>query len=701
METSLYQGEAPAISRAPQGQTATTHPMQQLWDQNAARATQNAYALEDTIVDYIEDTRTQQLKTEQNQIEQDLRNDLTQALSLANGVPGSPFKKDGLPNEAAIRSLINKHQSRIRNWESGYLSLQGAQTAALAQQQFRTSIGNTVKSAITSALKPRALSAFKNNYNYAIAQGRTQDAIASVDDLYNKGYIDEAEAALYKLDAQEKGLNYKIKNIASFTEADNLIRNQDFMNACTPAQQKQIRSMRDYYASIATPAAAVLKPGAKGGSTNPQDYQRTAPLPPAGVPWYMEDIFEEADGDFSSSNPNARTVATQHVFRWAMDTIPVDNPTDPEWEAVFRSQTKAFGIDESAVTAAIKAARTALSGNVVPNFKKAIAAIPDHALGVMPNAIWTQGWIDLNNSEKNIDSFLKPNAQKAYEQALRQEVGDEEANLFMTSGLTPKEYMKARAAYTRSLIEQKFTTWYSSGNNSKATYETMEAKLNQFVIESTSMRGGFISKKAMEPFLNIERQAKLARDVYRQKIDKQQGETAAVTAARHLASRIENKTAEVSPLSYEPSASAALPYTDTAAVIYVPKGYTALGKAGQVKLVNPATGKINRVTLMETEGIDHPHLSSVLYQHCGIYKYDQPPVLDITRQHGKIFIIRNEFATPPSPEQQEEQGTTPTYGDISQNNQLLPEWAESQIIDDTAEEAVPVSHAYPTGPLPF
>lgn len=696
MQSSLYQGETPAISRAPQGQTPTTHPMQQLWDQNTARATQNAYNLEDTIVDYIEDTRTQQLKTEQNQIEADLKDDLTRALSLANGAPGSPFKKDGLPNETAIRSLINKHQSRIKNWESGYLSLQGAETAARAQQEFRTSIGNTVRATITSALKPRALSAFKNNYNYAIDQGRTQDAIASVDDLYNKGYIDEAEAALYKLDAQEKGINYQIAHLQNFEEADSIYNNPDFTRDCTAAQLRALEETLDRFAAQSLPPGTILKSGRKAGSTNPQDYEKTAPLPPAGLPFYMQNIWANNSGDFSTKNPNGRQMANVAAFRWAMDTIPTDNPESPQWEALFRTQAAAFGISESTASAAITEARNALTANTAPSFKQAIEAIPATSLihwlsadDMDIIAAETSG----NDKYKDLPTDeLKEKAARRwyYYNHLKMRVSKEAAELFEQSpDITPEAFQTALAKSQRNKIETEYTAWLANSKNAKASYEMKLQQLNH-IINKHVLTIGHRAKidSSMEPYLNIARQADAERQIRRKNILNQQEQTRQKTEQYQL--YLQNQADYFHPLSYADQNITALPYSTTAPVIYVPPGFTELGEIGQdVPVVDPSSGKPIAARIMEVDGIKSPTISSVLSRQFRLYKRKGAP-LTITRSQGRILI------TPAPIEadsyQQAEQGI------ISPTNQLFPEEDDGLV---PIEEAEPVASAYPEGDLPL
>jgi hypothetical protein len=701
MQSSLYQGETPAISRAPQGQTPTTHPMQQIWEQNTARATQNAYNLEDTIVDYIEDTRTQQLKTEQNQIEADLKDDLTRALSLANGAPGSPFKKDGLPNETAIRSLINKHQSRIKNWESGYLSLQGAETAARAQQQFRTSIGNTVRATITSALKPRALSAFKNNYNYAITQGRTQDAIASVDDLYNKGYIDEAEAALYKLDAQEKGLDYRIANLQNFEEADSLYHS-DFYDKLTPRQKNNLTSIYKNLAAQSTPPAVVLKSGRKAGSTNPQDYEKTAPLPPADCPYYMIDCWETNDGNFKAENPNARLQAAGLLFRWAMDTIPVDNPTDTEWETIFRIKAKAFGQDDSAISNAIKQAREHLADNTSPNFKKAVESIPDSALVNIPSA-QTIGMLDhaeiLAHYSQSGDK--KEAIRNFYAEHIRYTQGETAEKQFLDSGLSGEDFLKAQAKARRDLIQAEYSSWVNRDSNSRANYDIKLAELNKAARNNTYSPEAV--QQAMQPYINLAYQQEIERRLNAENTKRQQQITAAATqgklaARRDLAAR---PSAPLhAPLSYATTETTALPYSTTAPIVYVPKGYTALGKSGSdVALVHPTTGKNIGIRIIETEKVDHPHISAVLYKQLGLHLDRTRPALHISRNRGALFITRDQFEQPsaihPAAADWAERAE---QGIISPTNQLFPEEDDDLV---PIEEAEPVASAYPTGDLPL
>lgn len=680
MKVSLYSGETPKPSRVPQAQLPTTHPMQQTWDTNTARATQNAYNLEELVADRFDFIREQQLDAEQKQLNADLKVHLDQALSLANGAPGSLFKKDGKPDTAAIHNLTTKYQARTNNFNTGFYSPQAQDAATFARAAVSANIANTIRATITSSLKPRALAAFKNNYNLSIAHGDTEGAIAAAHNCYDSGYLDESELALYTIEAQEKGVDYQLDNLSSFEQADSLIQNKDFYNACTPAQQRNLLRARKEYATQSTPPAVVLKPGAKTGSTNPQDYQRTASLPPAGIPYYMEDIWEQAGGNFSEKNTNARALVASNLLRWAADSLDPDDPNNSEREAVFRIQAKAFGMTAESITAALKEARSALQDTTAPNFQKAIDAIPTQAI----SPIYNDNWI--NNRAA---AGIKETKEQAIEQFFLRHTSQAEYKNYKESGLDINKYIEARAKATRSLIASEYTSWLSSGTNSRADYETKLGQLNKIITKYTTNKGRAIALKAMQPYLNIAQQQELERISEAEQLKHKQTINAAVSQGRAYARRdlaTRSSATELQPLTYTPEASAALPYSDQAAIVYVPKGYTKLGKAGQVELVNPATGQLNQVTLMEVDGIDHPHLSAVLYKHCGIYNYDQPPTLNITHQHGKIFIVRKDF-DPSAPEPQNEQS------EISPTNQLFPDDGlvpESEY-EYSEEEAMPMS----------
>ena len=244
MKSPLYQGEAPTISRVPHAQISTTNPMQQTWDQNAARATQNAYALEDAIVDRIEYASEQELEYQQQQLNADLKNQLEQKLALANGAPGALFDKSGLPNEAAIKNLAAPFNARIANWSRAFITPHSKQQATLAQQQASAGFMNTIRASLTASLKPRAIAAFRQNYDLAIATGKTEDAIAAARNLYERGFATPQELALYELDAMEKGVSYQLNHISSFAEADKLINNPAFFGSCTTNQQQYLRNLR-------------------------------------------------------------------------------------------------------------------------------------------------------------------------------------------------------------------------------------------------------------------------------------------------------------------------------------------------------------------------------------------------------------------------------------------------------------------------
>ncbi|MBR5887995.1 MAG: hypothetical protein IKZ07_07295 [Akkermansia sp.] len=705
MNAPLYQGEAPTISRVPLAQISTTNPMQQTWNQNAARATQNAYALEDAIVDRIEYASEQELEYQQQQLNADLKNQLEQKLALANGAPGALFDKSGLPNEAAIKNLVAPFNARIANWSRAFITPHSKQQATLAQQQASAGFTNTIRASLTASLKPRAISAFRQNYDLAIATGKTEDAIAAARNLYERGFASPQELALYEIDAMEKGVSYQLNHISSFAEADKLINNPAFFGSCTTNQQQYLRNLRKYLSARETPPAVILKSGSKAGSTNPQDYTKTAPLAPAGLPWFMEDIYDTAGGDFSEKNPNARALAAQNLVRWAAHAINPEAPYNTEDEAVFRVQAKAFGQSEGAVSAALEEARKGLSDTTALNITSAInelnasALLPSMTAGRIKNYA-QQHYTD--NKYKDLDEKEAKAAagRDLYEAYLRLEISQEEAQRFLDSGLSPMEYHNAMANARRDLISAEYSAWLSISGNTRADYETKLGHLNKIITKYTNAKTLPHAQKAMQPYLDIARQQELERIANVKAVKHQQTIDNAITQGRAYARRdlaAHPATPEFAQLTYAPEKTATLPNTEQAAIVYVPKGYTKLGKPGSAQLVNPATGKINKIDIMEVDDIDHPHLSSCLYQHCLIFDYETPPTLNISLHQGKLFITRKYQDSPSS----EEQAPTPTYGEVSQNNQRLPAWAESQMVDDTTEEATPVSYAYPTGDLPI
>lgn len=718
MKHPLYQGELPDVSRAPQAQTPTSHPMQQTWDRNQQRATQNTYALEDTVVEYLEDYRTQQLEAEQKQINADIKDELAQALQKANGVSGSLFKLDGTPDPAAVKALTQKYQNRVSNWQKGFTSLASKQTAALAQQEFRNAIGETVRTTMTVNLKPRAMAAFKHNYELAIAMGEPEQAKATAKDLYKKGYISETELALFELEADDKYLDYQLDHISSFEEAENLWNDPAFMGNCNPSQRNAVERALEYYGAQSLPPVAMLKNGKTPGSTNPQDYYKTAPVPPAGIPYYMEDLWYNFDGKFTEKHPNARIAANAMVMRFAMDSIPVNNPDSVEWEGVFRAQCAAFGISGQVVTDAIKEARNQLTAHTTPIVKEAIEAIPAAALIPM---LSTEQMDRIANDTKDLEQYKSlPTAEERFNAArrfyfaehLRQRVSKEAAELFAASpNVSPEAFQKALAKTQRDKIYTEYSSWLGSGSNTKASFEVKQTQLDSITnkyITKPDLRK--LAANAMQPFLNQAIQAEAERESRKKIIAENQKDTGIATAARSVARSIENRVDDSpSPIVYNDANISSLPYSTSVDIIYVPKGYTKLGKAGDAVIANPKTGKDTRITIMESEKVkDSPRLSRCLSKRFELWRL-KGAKLDIVNKNGTLFLVPS---VAPAEEPAPSEEPVPTYG--SGDNDTLPDWADRQLVDDDSadliappvdpsilEEATPVSEAYPEGDLPI
>lgn len=670
MKTPLYQGETPAVSRVPQVQLPTSHPMQEVWDKNQARATQNAYAIEDAIVDRLEYTREQELEAESKQLNADLKAGLDHALSLANGAPGSLFKADGTPNAAAIKSFANPYTARLTNWNKGFITPQSQQQAALAKQIARTGIKETIRATVSESLKPRALAAFKQNYELSLAQGDSEGAINAAKELHARGYASDSELALYTLDAQEKGIDYKLDHIQNFDQAQALYNNPDFTKNLNSRQQRQLENTLDYYAAQSIPPAAILKAGRKAGSTNPQDYEKTAPLPPAGLPFYMQNIWANNSGDFSTKNPNGRQMASVAAFRWAMDTIPVDTPESPEWEAMFRTQAAAFGVSEQTATAAINEARNALTAKTAPALTKAIEAIPQTSLipwlssaDMDKVAAETKGidkWKDLPTDD------LKANAARRwyYYNHLKMRVSKEAADLFEASpDISPAAFQTALAQSQRDKIATEYTSWLANGKNSKASYEMKLQQLNH-IINKHVMTMGHKEKidASMEPYLNMARQADAEQKIRYTNIRNRQLQTRQQTEEykKNMQNQVDTPV-QYSTLNYTGDNITALPYSTSAPVIYVPKGFTALGKAGDdAAVIDPSSGKAISVRLMEVDGIEAPTISTVLSRQFRLYKHKGAPI-SITKSNGRIFITTDPVKT------------DAPQGNIAPDNYLFPD----------------------------
>jgi hypothetical protein len=269
--------------------------------------------------------------------------------------------------------------------------------------------------------------------------------------------------------------------------------------------------------------------------------------------------------------------------------------------------------------------------------------------------------------------------------------------------LTLVQWYEAQEKAKRAAITSDYSAWIGNGKNSSNSPDIKIAQIDATLRKHLKEHAYLTSRMSLEPFINQVRQAELDRIARKEKHAKTRSEIIGQTMIYDYAHEIEARNAAKEKptfhsLSYTDRNITALPYSTTAPVIYVPKGFTGLGKTGtDVPLVDPSSGNPIAVRIMEVEGITTPTISSVLSRLFRLYKRKGAP-LSITKAHGNIFITQ---APETESNQQAEPGTTPTYGDISQNNQLLPDWAESQLIDDTAEEAVSVSHAYPTGPLPI
>ena len=668
--------------------------MQQTWAANQARATQNAYSLEDAIVDRIEYTRQQELEAQQKQLNSDLKIALDRALSLANGAPGSLFDKDGTPNATAIKNFANPYTARLASWNKGFITPQSRQEAAYAQQNARAAIQNTVSATVAASLKPRALAAFKQNYELSIAQGDTLGATNAAKELHARGYASDAELALYTLEAQEKGIDYKIAHISSFEEADSLYNNPEITGNCTTAQLRAIENTLDYFAAQSIPPAAILKAGRKAGSTNPQDYEKTAPLPPAGLPYFMQDIYTRNNGDFSTKNPTGRIQATQQLYNWALAAINPDDPYNVDDENLFRAQADIFKIESDAVTRTLKEVRASIADTSAPSLEAALENIPGDVLYQrMPQETYAI-YANKDTTDDEKDDILRVYFGTYHS------LQDYQA--FSESGLSLAQWYTAQEKAKRAAITSDYSTWIGNGRNASNSPEIKIAQIDTTLRKYMTEHASQSSRAFLEPFINQVRQAELDRIARKEKHAKTRDEIKGQTMIYEYAHEIEERNAvdEFHPLNYTGSNITALPYSTSAPVIYVPKGFTSLGKAGDdVPLVDPSSGKAISVRLIEIDGIKSPSISSVLSRLFRLYKRKGAP-LTITKSHGQIFI------TPAPIEadsyQQTEQGPTPTYGEVSQNNQLLPDWAESQIVDNTAaEEAPPISHAYPTGDLPL
>ena len=682
MNAPLYQGAAPEISRVLHAQLPTSNPMQQTWDRNTARATENAYALEDAIIDSIEYTREQELEYQQQQLNADLKNELEQKLALSNGTPGSLFNKDGLPNKAAIKNFAAPYNAKISGWNKGFITPHSQQQALLAKQQALQGFDKTIRATITASLKPRAVAAFKQNYDLAIARGKQEDAKNAALELHARGFCSDAEYALYCLEADEKGTDYEIDNLADYQSAAAIWNNPERMNSMTARQRNRLESVLDHFSSIPSTPGIIPRPG-KAGSTNPRDYEKVAPMPPAGLPYYMQDAYVEAGGDFSDKNPNAKRKVAQLAYRFALDSVNPDAPYNAEDEAVFRANCSVFKINESTVSNMLKEVRSGIADKSAPLIEDALKNIPEDVLYKRMPSDWVDYCIN-NELAQDKDAAIKLFFESYHPQDYEK---------YKASGLSLSQWYEANVKARQSLISSDYSAWVGDGKNLANDFEIKENKINETLNKYLGKNTGFAARVSLEPYINQIRQADLDRKARVEKHKAQQLETITITAARDVANKMTaQREPTFQPLDYTSPGISSIPYSSEP-VIFIPKGYKELGEEGDVLLADPKSGSPLSVRIMESDKVQQPTLSSRLYQCFRLHKRNGSP-LSIVKQNGMLFLAN----TPESNQTQTqsehdipEDAPVPTYGEVSQNNQLLPEWAENAIVDDSAEHAMPIS----------
>ena len=359
---------------------------------------------------------------------------------------------------------------------------------------------------------------------------------------------------------------------------------------------------------------------------------------------------------------------------------------------MFRTQATAFGISESTATAAIKEARAQLTANTAPTVTKAIEAIPDQALlfpmpdnytdfAIENNLIDTSKYADLNDKD-----YKEATTKDAFHHFLNTRVSKEEAKSFSESGLSPDAWMKARAKYFRDSIQQQYSTWLANGSNQRASFEQKLQQLNHIINQTATSASRFkhIGLQAMEPFINAARQAELEAQIRTKNIRSQQIKTRSLTEEyQKQTTRNQAATTEFHPLSYSAADSAALPYSASAPVIYVPKGYSKLGEPGKdAALIHPRTGSTMGVRIMESDQVTQPTLSIVLNRQLELYLNRNQPKLNISLHRGSLFITDASIgeSVPPPPQ-----------GEISPDNQLFPDDGLVPPYEYTDEEALPIS----------
>ena len=399
MELPLYQGSQHASARVPQQAIDSQHPMASLWQRSAAVAAQAADNLEQAVIDRQEFTLQQNREAQLRQSMDELNAEIAKRLSLADGATGSLFDKNGQLNAASVAE-IKKRYGRISNtWTKGFINPLSTQAATIAQQEYLNGVAKTVDSAVLSALKPRAIGAYKNNVASAIATGRFGAARQAVRNAKTSGHISEDEAIIAESEIDDEESKAELKSLISELNAmspdkleealynpkyspvfernpsfkKNLINqlNTNLATTPTPGGLRVVRPKPQRNASSAYAAykagRAALRSGKTNASTSEADSveapaENQAPPPP-------DDNYEEAtpvaeanwSPDDGTAQPFDYKAAVEAADHTPPDEAPADAPAEQE-EAPADTPAEQEGEESSQIIAAFGSATGKLAG---------------------------------------------------------------------------------------------------------------------------------------------------------------------------------------------------------------------------------------------------------------------------------------------------------------------------------------------------
>ena len=634
MNTPLYQGPQHSTARATQASVSPQHPFAKNFLQSAAAQTQQALDLETAIQQRQEYTLEQNRAAALQSAQQALDSEMLQRLSLADGAEDSFYDENGILKKDEIDSLRSRYLSIADAWTSGFTSEQGLASATKAQQQYRSSVTNSINSKLLAGLGNRARRALQNNIQAHIARGDYDTPIKLAQQSNQDGYTSDADLTLIENDINTARWQNEIDaapNADTLLSAKRQLESTPFFqtpNGKSLANKmlKKIDSLLTYQGKprsveeesiISTTAPSQKEQASTGNTTSAAGSTSKSKITPAqappAAPGYIQ-LHYATFGD-NLKDIDAQKAAYKLLFKDAFSRTTLDDEATVELQLLGKS----LELPASAISSIIQQRQDSLNAKLPPfDATKAITALKNnHKAGTarrnaqlkQTDADNAAHWAAVYTLHDNITNSVLEQTEDDYYAWLPSNLeknGVEQARAF-------QQMLTKRMQEQQTLAQAPSHSWgYLNLNTYFDRYAAAEHNAAKAAILDANRAKLF--KKQLDAdqkeYERIKNSPSYIRDFYR-------GDIFGAIARKNVSEALAYQAQHVridSPMD-NPAKAAALPDTNSQLIIYTnpdPEKTSAISR--QDSILVQQGGDTFRVKIVESPHVSAPVPSILLQQ---------------------------------------------------------------------------------------